>query len=371
MSDKTEIVNLSLQSFGSRTTVTAAELLNNSSNEAIQANLLYATTRDELLRMAPWDCAFFYANLNYITSAPGTPENTSAATTLWQRGQPAPPWAYEYQYPVDCLKACWIIPATQTGFASTIPITTAVTGGAAQFWNGPPQKFKVSTDLFFPVTGAEIVNGGSQFNDGDIITLEQSPQGTAPKGAPVQILVTNTDAGNITAIEVVNQIANSATPKGGSYFSVQPNPVLQGTVVRADGITSSSGTGASFNLTFGVQGAQRVILTNQEFATLAFVRQVTDPNVMDSLFLRAWTNYLGARLCLPLTGDKALARMLANERILGANEAIIEARKADANEGLTINDVTPDFVRVRGIIGNDWGGFGPGFDWGPTFSVFG
>src|SRR5258708_23502150 len=39
MTTKTDIVNLALQAFGSRTTVTDAELLANGSNEAIQANL--------------------------------------------------------------------------------------------------------------------------------------------------------------------------------------------------------------------------------------------------------------------------------------------------------------------------------------------
>lgn len=367
MADKTSVVNLALQSFGSRTTVTAAELTNNSSNEAIQANLLYDTTRDEILRMAPWDCAFFFANLNYITSAPGTPENTSAGTTLWQRGQPAPPWAYEYQYPVDCLKACWLIPSSQTGFSGGIPITTAVTGGSPGFWNGPPQKFKVSTDLFYPVIAAVVVNGGTLYNVGDILTLAQSAQGSAPLGAPVQLLVLTAPAGVIATVSAVNQIINSATPLGGSYFTVQQNPVAQGSVQGVGGSTSL-GSGATFNLTFGPQSAQRVILTQQEYATLAYVRQTTDPNVMDPLFLRGWQNYLGSLLSIPLSGDKALAK-LAEGR---ANQAIVEARKADGNEGLTVNDVTPDWIRARGAAFYNYE-FSPNqsFDWGPLFSTFG
>ena len=115
MTDNVDIVNRALQVIGTRTTVTAAELANQTSNEAIQANLILTQYRDQLLRMAPWDCALNYANLTYITSVPGTPENTSPVTTLWQKGQPAPPYAYEYQYPVDCLRACFIIPANQTG----------------------------------------------------------------------------------------------------------------------------------------------------------------------------------------------------------------------------------------------------------------
>ena len=133
-----DLCNRALQVIGTRTTVTSAELLANSSNEAIQFNLLATPYRRQLLRMAPWDCSLRTANLTYITSSPGTPENTSGATNLWQPGQPRPPWAYEYQWPVDCVRDCWIIPATQTGFAGGIPVTTAVTGGAPSFWQSMP-----------------------------------------------------------------------------------------------------------------------------------------------------------------------------------------------------------------------------------------
>ena len=150
MTAAVDIVNRALASIGTRTTVTAAELAANSTTEAIQANLIYAPYRNSLLRMAPWNCAFNTANMTLITSVPGTPENTSPSTSLWAKGQPAPPWAYEYQFPVDCLRACWITPQTATGFSGGIPITTAVTGGAPSFWQGPPVRFKVAVDQFLP-----------------------------------------------------------------------------------------------------------------------------------------------------------------------------------------------------------------------------
>jgi len=105
--------------------VTAAELASNGSNEAIQANIIYAPFRRRLLRMAPWNCAFQHLHDELHLLVPGTPENTSPGTSLWLKGQPAPPWAYEYQYPIDCLRLCWLTPQTATGFASGIPITTA------------------------------------------------------------------------------------------------------------------------------------------------------------------------------------------------------------------------------------------------------
>ena len=361
MTTQTDIVNRALQSFGTRTTVTDAELAANGSNEAIQANLILTQYRDQLLRMAPWDCALNYANLNYISSVPGTPENTSPATTLWQKGQPAPPWGYEYQYPVDCLRSCFIIPANQTGFAGNIPITTAVTGGAPAFWAGQPIKFKVAIDQFYPVTAAAVVAGGAGYVVGDLITLPLGPVSSPPIGAPVVLQVATLGGGGaIATVNVVNSIIGSATSQGGSYFGIQAGTIAQGT-------TSGAGVGATFTLTQGPQGDQRTILTNQEFATLAYCRQVTNPNVMDALFQDAWAFVLGGGLALALTGDKALANMCIGL----ANAKIIEARKVDGNEGLTINDVTPDFIRIRGIAWTEsYTGPWSGFDWGNLWATF-
>lgn len=360
MTTNTDIVNRALQVIGTRTTVTDAELTNQTTNEAIQANLILTAYRDQLLRMAPWDCALNYANLTYITSVPGTPENTSPATTLWAKGQPAPPWAYEYQYPVDCLRACFIIPANQTGSSGNIPITTAVTGGAPAFWAGQPIRFKVAIDQFRPVTAAAVVAGGTGYAVGDEITLPIGATTSPPIGAPVVLVVATLSGSAVATVTVKNQIAGAATPQGGSYFGIQTGTIAQSS-------TTGSGTGATFTLTQGVQGDQRVILTNQEYATMAYCRQVTDPNVMDPMFQEAWANVLGAGLVNALTGDKPLA----NQCIAQANKRIEEARKVDGNEGLTINDVTPDFIRIRGIAWTE-GYSGPwsGFDWGNLWPTF-
>jgi hypothetical protein len=347
--------------------VTSAELSANSTNEAIQANLVLVNIRRRLLRMAPWACSLKTANLIYITSSPGTPENITAATTLWQPGQPSPPWAYEYQYPVDCVRACWIIPATQTGYAGGVPITTAVTGGAASFWQGPPVKFQVQTDTFYPVTAAAVAAGGTGYAVGDIITLASGPSTSPPIGAPAQLLVTSVSGGVITGASVINSVytadTNDTPPVlGGSYFAQQTNPVAQGS-------TTGSGSGATFNLTFGAAGPQRVILTNQEFATLVYCQDVTNPDIFDDLFQDAYVKILGASLCLALTGDKKLANFLIQE----ANGTIMQARQSDGNEGLTTNDVTPDWIRIRGIDFVDPNYSGPytGYDWGGQWGYFG
>lgn len=375
MTDNTSLINLALQAIGTRTTITAAELAVNSTNEAIQANLTFENTRDGLFRLAPWNCSMKTANLTYITSAPGTPENTSAATNLWGPGQPRPPWAYEYQYPVGCLRPCWIIPASQTGFTGT-PITTAVTGGAANTWLGGPIVFKVGTDQFLMVTTATVISAGSGYAVGDVITPSTVPAvinttnriGTflpgAPQGAAAQFFVTSVNgSGGVLTVSTINQIIGGSPGRGGSYFFFyQATPTFA---------TDGSGTGVvlSFDISTSSVYDQRVIYTNQEFASMVFCHQVLDPNVWDPLFQDAFTDALAADLCMALVGDKALA----NGFIQKANTKIAEARKADGNEGLTINDVTPDWIRVRGYGWDVENLTGPysSFDWGAFLPSYG
>lgn len=269
MTAEIDIANRALQSIGTRTTIAS---LTENSNEARQCSIAIEPLRDELLRMAPWNCATNFDQLSLICAAPGTPENPTATTTQWQKGQPAPPWSYEYAYPANCLRPLWIVPQFTTGFSAGVPITTAVTGGAPQFWNGPPVRFKVAID----------------------------------------------------------QLINGVPATGGADT--------------------------------------RVILTNQQNAILAYLKQVTDPNVMDPMFQQAWVAGLAGRLVFALTGDKALA----NIKITEANQYIALARQADGNEGLTINDITPDWIRIRGIDFPYDFGWTPNaqFEWGNMLTMY-
>lgn len=366
MTTTADVVNRALQYIGSRDSVSVAELAANSSNEAIQANLSLNAVRDELLRMAPWDCAFTFENLTYITSLPGTPENTTAATSQWVRGQPLPPWVYEYQYPVDCLRACWIVPTNSVGFPG-VPLTPVVNVAAPYPLPGMPVKFRIGTDLFFSLDGVTLTAGGINYNPNDIITLEGGADGDPPIGAPakVRVLTTNPATGEILTCEIVNSVIG-ATQMAGSYYRVQSGTIAQGSatsILYGNVPGTGTGTGATFTASFSaVPTSQRVVLTNQEDATLAYIKQITDPNIMDPLFLDAWSAALATRICIPLNGDKKLAQLALEI----TNNSIAEARKADGNEGLTINDITPDWIRARGIT------FPPGFtgpfgafDWGP------
>ncbi len=404
MSTETDIVNRALQVMGSRTNVSPAELANAFtgapsgpysspiSNEAINAALIMRKLRDELNRMAPWDCCTKWLPLTYITSLPTTPENAIGGAPLWQPGTPAPPWAYEYQYPVDCLRARKIVPqyTAQVGGTPIYPAGTA-TGAAQVGWTGPALKFKVSTDNFFSVTAAAVAGGGLGYSAGDILILPQPSytfqQNSAPVnsppaytsytmgvGAPAQLLVlTVNGSGTILTVSVVNQVLDESnenqSPIGGSYFSVPTNPINVGSSQAAGNPgLPSAGNGATFNLTFGPLASQRVVLCNQEQAILCYNTVIADPNVMDPLFQDAWVNILAARLSFQLSGDKAAANIMVGQ----ANNMIMEARKADGNEGITVNDVTPDFLRIRGNYGGPNYEFSPNmsFDWGDFYSPY-
>ena len=372
-----DIGNRALQLAGTRTNMSASEFTNQTSNEAIQTSLVIYNLRDELLRMAPWDCAFNFNNLNYITSTPGTPENTSQITQTWVKGQPAPPWSYEYAYPGDCLRACWIVPWLNTGFAGGIPITTAVTSvgmGAPTNFGSPPTPFKIGIDQFFSVATMSIGAAGTGYAAGDLIYLAPGlyspsniPTNTPPIGGPAIARVTGVGGGGaITSVAMVNTFSQSqpenTEPLSGQYFAVQTSPMAQAS-------TTGLGTGATINVTWTpTQTDQRVIWTGQEFATLAYIKQVTDPNVMDPLFISAWCHGLAAYVGYQLHGDKQKANM----EVGLANNVIMEARKADGNEGLTVNDVMPDFLRIRGGYSPNWeysSSIG-GFNWGPLLTAF-
>lgn len=365
----TAIINRALQTFGTRTTVTTAEMNALSSNEAKQADLIYTAYRDQLLRMAPWNCAVAYANLIWLTAQPGTPENTSPYTSVWTPGQPPLGYAYEYMYPQDCLRACWLIPAMITGFAGGIPIYPVATslGSAPTAWQGPAIKYKVQTDQYFheAVTSA-LVAGGANYAVGDTVilgtdTLGQNFNAEAVPAGIVSITVATVSGSGAILTYTLQNIGGTQVSKNALLFSVPTYNLVQ---VQTSGL----GSGASVSVSAIAKAAfqARVILTNQEFATLAYVKQVTDPNVMDPDFVEAWLDVMGATLSIPLTGDKALAQ----QGIGRANAKIMEARKTDGNEGLTVNDVTPDWIRIRGIdfcgYNNAWNGF----DWGDLWGSF-
>jgi hypothetical protein len=236
----------------------------------------------------------------------------------------------------------------------------------------------VSTDLFFTVASATVANGGTGYVVGDIITLAQpsfafffnsAPVGQPPAnslftmgvGAPALLQVQTAPGGVIGTVAVFNPTPE-ILPFGGSYFSpANPNGVAQGS-------TFGAGTGATFNLVFSGPSPQRVILCNQESAILCYNGKIFDPNVMDPHFQDAWINVTASRIAFTLLGDISKA----NSLVAQANAMIMEARKSDGNEDITVNDVTPDWLRTRGNYGGPNWEYSPNmsFDWGSFYSPY-
>jgi hypothetical protein len=242
----------------------------------------------------------------------------------------------------------------------------------------------VQNDQFYSITALTLASGGSGYAVGDIwfgpgminpITgIDTQPQGTNPIGGPVQAIVNTVDgSGAILTFTMVSQVNNTqsapafpgvalAAPRGGSYFKPQPNPLAQS-------YTTGSGSGATFTATWSTNAqSQRVILCNQEFAIGTFLQDSTDVDGMDEQFIDAYAKALGAEVTIALTGDKKLA----NGAIQEVNSIIQWARTGDANEGFTVNDVTPDWLRIRGIeYPSPYSGPFTGFDWGGMYPIFG
>jgi|ERR1700679_3779645 len=111
-----------------------------------------------------------------------------------------------------------------------------------------------------------------------------------------------------------------------------------------------------------------VLLTNQPQAIGVYTFRNTNTAMWDSLFVQGFAAYLGARVCMTLTGDKNTQRMALQE----AQQYAIDAQRVNGNEGLTVIDSTPDWMRVRGYA-SDWaypnGGM---FSYGPqALSIIG
>lgn len=96
-----------------------------------------------------------------------------------------------------------------------------------------------------------------------------------------------------------------------------------------------------------------VILTNQDQAQAVYTANYSNPALWDSMFQAAMVAALGAFLVPALSLDLALM-----DRAVANAEAIIrKARAADGNEGVTVMDHTPDWIRARAGAQ----GFGYGF----------
>jgi hypothetical protein len=89
----------------------------------------------------------------------------------------------------------------------------------------------------------------------------------------------------------------------------------------------------------------KVILTNARNAVIDFTTSDIEVAEYDAIFADAMMLALEGKLALALLGDKAMHQAKLQE----ANNAIMEARVRDGNEGLTLYDPVPDWLQVRGV----------------------
>lgn len=101
----------------------------------------------------------------------------------------------------------------------------------------------------------------------------------------------------------------------------------------------------------------KVICSNQIGASLVYTGLMQYPDAWDALFLQAMVAVLAARLAMPLIEDKKFARIVRADNISIAKGALDAARVRDGDEGWTVHDHTPDWIRAR-TSGSSW--YGPG-----------
>lgn len=111
----------------------------------------------------------------------------------------------------------------------------------------------------------------------------------------------------------------------------------------------------------------KVIASNAPKAIACYTRDATLIDVWDPIFERAYVWALAGSVTMALTGKRALA----GDMFQKADAVILQARAMDGNEGLTIADHVPDWIRTRGInYAPQWSDI-PLTSWGPLFSTGG
>lgn len=102
-----------------------------------------------------------------------------------------------------------------------------------------------------------------------------------------------------------------------------------------------------------------VILTNQSQAQLVYTVNQPNPIIWDSLFQEGMVSALAAYFVPALSLNMPLMQAAVGR----AEKMIAQARTADGNEGVTVMDHVPDWIRARGGIGrlnsllDDYGGY--------------
>lgn len=136
MTTNVDIVNRALQMIGTRTTIAS---MGESSNEAIQANLVYSAVQDWCLAASNWHFARNVAVLTQVKAV--TPP-----VGTWTTGSPLPPWLFEYSLPADFVRAIYL---TDSAHATT------------NSWDGELKRFSLGTDVISTVKQQVLLTNAS------------------------------------------------------------------------------------------------------------------------------------------------------------------------------------------------------------------
>jgi hypothetical protein len=259
----------------------------------------YVPALHELLRSAHWNFARKQAPLALLADATGQTPNVGSLVP--------PPWIYEYQWPIDALKARFVPQNAQQ--QNMLPQFT----GSFPLVQGPPLPGTVS------MPGINVVN---PFN----VRL-----------VPARFLV----ALDFNYPAVVGAITD---------WSQLPD------------IQNIQGVGPQ---------QRTVVLTNVQNASLIYTAAVDYPDEWDALFQEAIVQLLASRVALPLAKDKKFGLAMRAQAIAACKDAIAQARITDGNEMWSSVDHMPDFLRARnaGASWNANFGWGPdGGGWPGIFS---
>lgn len=89
---------------------------------------------------------------------------------------------------------------------------------------------------------------------------------------------------------------------------------------------------------------QGQILTNEDEIDIYYVKDITDVAEWDALFIEVISHFLAWKICMPLTQDKALKKL-----IWEGYEAILpKSKHVDSGEGFQRALITKDWVDSRG-----------------------
>lgn len=136
MTSPVDVVNIALIEIGVSRTQVSSINPSDGSTEADVASIMYRPKIEALSRAAHWNCLRKQESLALLKASVIDGEASD--------NPPPRPWQYEYAYPVDCIKARFILPFWNNNYTGT-PFTTAPNISTVLL-QGPPVKFAVATD---------------------------------------------------------------------------------------------------------------------------------------------------------------------------------------------------------------------------------